>query len=161
MHEINLYLSASDAGDGTWIVHGGNVDFYEENIDFNFYASSCEDSGAYREASIPYGEGYILVYETAFPQIEWPIGDNLKLEGFDLSIIQKECLTALEYLKEFDKTHSLGEQDDNYRIRWDIGSGVQTESWTGHTVHPRCCLYSIGLSPPNDSLMRLRLYQLI
>ena len=113
-HEINLYLSASVAGDGTWIVHGGNVDFYEENIDFNFYASSCEDSGAYREASIPYGEDYMLVYETAFPQIEWPIGDNLKLEGFDLSIIQKECLAALEYLKEFDKTHSLGEQDDTY-----------------------------------------------
>ena len=120
-HEINLYLSASVAGDGTWIVHGGNVDFYEENIDFNFYASSCEDSGAYREASIPYGEDYMLVYETAFPQIEWPIGDNLKLEGFDLSIIQKECLAALEYLKEFDKTHSLGEQDDTYRIKWDIG----------------------------------------
>ena len=120
-HEINLYLSASVAGDGTWIVHGGNVDFYEENIDFNSYASSCEDSGAYREASIPYGEDYMLVYETAFPQIEWPIGDNLKLEGFDLSIIQIECLAALEYLKEFDKTHSLGEQDDTYRIKWDIG----------------------------------------
>ena len=116
---INYYLLASDAGDGTWIVHGGNVDFYEENIDFNFYASSCEDSGAYREASIPYGEDYMLVYETAFPQIEWPIGDNLKLEGFDLSIIQKECLAALEYLKEFDKTHSLGEQDDTYKIIWD------------------------------------------
>ena len=115
-YEINLYLSVSDAGDGTWIVHGGNVDFYEENIDFNFYASSREDSGAYREASIPYGEDYMLAYETAFPQIEWPIGDNLKLEGFDLSTIQTECLAALEYLEEFDKTHSLGEQDDVYRI---------------------------------------------
>ena len=119
VHEINLYLSASDAGDGIWIVHGGNVDFYEENIDFNFYASSCEDSGAYREASIPYGEDYMLVYETAFPQIEWPIGDNLNLEGFDITIIQRECEDALEYLDEFDKTHSLGEQDDTYKIIWD------------------------------------------
>ena len=116
---INYYLLASDAGDGTWIVHGGNVDFYEENIDFNFYASSCEDSGAYREASIPYGEDYMLVYETAFPQIEWPIGDNLNLEGFDITIIQRECEDALEYLDEFDKTHSLGEQDDTYKIIWD------------------------------------------
>lgn len=40
-------------------------------------------------------------------------------------------------------------------------SGVRTESWTSHTAHLRCCLYSIGLSPPNDSLMRLQLYQLI
>ena len=113
-HEINLYLSASVAGDGTWIVHSGYIDAHggytdvcEEDIDFNFYISDSED--------------YMLVYETAFPQIEWPIGDNLKLEGFDLSIIQKECLAALEYLKEFDKTHSLGEQDDTYRIKWDIG----------------------------------------
>ena len=111
-HEINLYLSASVAGDGTWIVHSGYIDAHggytdvcEEDIDFNFYISDSED--------------YMLVYETAFPQIEWPIGDNLKLEGFDLSIIQKECLAALEYLKEFDKTHSLGEQDDTYKIIWD------------------------------------------
>ena len=119
-HEINLYLSASDVGDGIWIVHGGNVDFYEENIDFNFYASSREDSGAYREASIPYGEDYMLVYETAFPQIEWPIGDNLKLEGFDITIIRRECGDALEYLEVFKKTHSLDEQDDTCKIIWDI-----------------------------------------
>ena len=111
---INYYLLASDAGDGTWIVHSGYIDAHggytdvcEEDIHFNFYISDRED--------------YMFVYETAFPQIEWPIGDNLKLEGFDLSIIQKECLAALEYLKEFDKTHSLGEQDDTYRIKWDIG----------------------------------------
>ena len=111
-HEINLYLSASVAGDGTWIVHGGNVDFHggytdvcEEDIDFNFYISDSED--------------YMLVYETAFPQIEWPIGDNLNLEGFDITIIQRECEDALEYLDEFDKTHSLGEQDDTYKIIWD------------------------------------------
>ena len=29
------------------------------------------------------------------------------------------------------------------------------------TVNPRSCLYSIGLSPAKDSLMRFRLYQLI
>ena len=57
--------------------------------------------------------------ETAFPQIEWPIGDNLNLEGFDITIIQRECEDALEYLDEFDKTHSLGEQDDTYKIIWD------------------------------------------
>lgn len=132
VHEKSLYLLASDAGDGTWIICGGNVDFYEkneENIDFNFYASSREDSGAYREASLPYSEDYILVYETLFPQIEWPIGDNLKLEGFDLSIIQKECLAALEYLDEFDKTHSLGEQDDTYRIIWDLVTVSQTKTF--------------------------------
>ena len=33
--------------------------------------------------------------------------------------------------------------------------GVWTESWTSHTAHPRRCLYSIRLSPPNDSLMRV------
>ena len=38
---------------------------------------------------------------------------------------------------------------------------MRTESWTNHTAHPRRCLYSIGLSPPNDRLMRLQLYQLI
>ena len=63
----------------------------------------------------------VRIYETAFPQIEWPIGDNLNLEGFDITIIQRECEDALEYLDEFDKTHSLGEQDDTYRIKWDIG----------------------------------------
>ena len=54
--EIKLYLLASDAGDGTWIVHGGYIDAYggyidacEEDIHFNFYASSREDSTAYRE----------------------------------------------------------------------------------------------------------------
>ena len=109
---INYYLLASDAGDGTWIVHsgyidahGGYIDACEEDIDFNFYISDSED--------------YMLVYETAFPQIEWPIGDNLNLEGFDITIIQRECEDALEYLDEFDKTHSLGEQDDTYKIIWD------------------------------------------
>ena len=109
---INYYLLALDAGDGTWIVHsgyidahGGYIDACEEDIDFNFYISDSED--------------YMLVYETAFPQIEWPIGDHMKLEGFDITIIQKECEDALEYLDEFDKTHSLGEQDDTYKIIWD------------------------------------------
>ena len=109
---INYYLLASDAGDGTWIVHSGYIDAHggytdvcEEDIDFNFYISDSED--------------YMLVYETAFPQIEWPIGDNLNLEGFDITIIQRECEDALEYLDEFDKTHSLGEQDDTYKIIWD------------------------------------------
>ena len=109
---INYYLLASDAGDGTWIVrggyidaHGGYTDVCEEDIDFNFYISDRED--------------YMFVYETAFPQIEWPIGDNLNLEGFDITIVQRECEDALEYLDEFDKTHSLGEQDDTYKIIWD------------------------------------------
>ena len=110
---INYYLLASDAGDGTWIVHSGYIDAHggytdvcEEDIDFNFYISDRED--------------YMFVYETAFPQIEWPIGDNLNLEGFDITIIQRECEDALEYLDEFDKTHSLGEQDDTYKIIWDL-----------------------------------------
>ena len=109
---INYYLLASDAGDGTWIVHSGYIDAHggytdvcEEDIHFNFYISDRED--------------YMFVYETAFPQIEWPIGDNLNLEGFDITIIQRECEDALEYLDEFDKTHSLGEQDDTYKIIWD------------------------------------------
>ena len=109
---INYYLLVSDAGDGTWIVrggyidaHGGYTDVCEEDIDFNFYISDRED--------------YMFVYETAFPQIEWPIGDNLNLEGFDITIVQRECEDALEYLDEFDKTHSLGEQDDTYKIIWD------------------------------------------
>ena len=109
---INYYLLASDAGDGTWIVHSGYIDAHggytdvcEEDIDFNFYISDSED--------------YMLVYETAFPQIEWPIGDNLNLEGFDITIIQRECEDALEYLDEFDKTHGLDEQDDTYKIIWD------------------------------------------
>ena len=106
---INYYLLASDAGDGTWIVHSGYIDAHggytdvcEEDIHFNFYISDRED--------------YMFVYETAFPQIEWPIGDNLNLEGFDITIVQRECEDALEYLDEFDKTHSLGEQDDTYKI---------------------------------------------
>lgn len=109
---INYYLLASDAGDGTWIVHSGYIDAHggytdvcEEDIHFNFYISDRED--------------YMFVYETAFPQIEWPIGDNLNLEGFDITIIQRECEDALEYLDEFDKTHSLDEQDDTYKIIWD------------------------------------------
>lgn len=109
---IKYYLLASDAGDGTWIVHSGNIDAHggytdvcEEDIHFNFYISDRED--------------YMLVYETAFPQIEWPIGDNLNLEGFDITIIQRECEDALEYLQVFKKTHNLDEQDDNYRIKWD------------------------------------------
>ena len=82
------------------------TDVCEEDIHFNFYISDRED--------------YMFVYETAFPQIEWPIGDNLNLEGFDITIIQRECEDALEYLDEFDKTHSLGEQDDTYKIIWDL-----------------------------------------
>lgn len=123
---INYYLLASDAGDGTWIVHGGYIDAYggyidacEEDIHFNFYASSREDSGAYRAASVPYGDDYMLVYETCLPQIEWPIGDNLKLEGFDITIIQRECEDALEYLDAFKETHRLGDQDTTYKIFWD------------------------------------------
>ena len=56
---INYYLTASDAGDGTWLVrdgyidaHGGYTDVCEEDIDFNFYISDSED--------------YMLVYETAW-----------------------------------------------------------------------------------------------
>lgn len=111
-HYINYYLLALDAGDGTWIVHSGYIDTHggytdvcEEDIYFNFYISDRED--------------YMIVYETIFPEIEWPIGDNLNLEGFDITIIQRECEDALEYLDEFDKTHSLGEQDDTYKIIWD------------------------------------------
>ena len=110
---INYYLLASDAGDGTWSVHsgyidahGGYIDACKEDIDFNFYMSDSED--------------YMIVYETAFPQIEWPIGDNLKLEGFDITIIRRECGDALEYLEVFKKTHSLDEQDDTYKTIWDI-----------------------------------------
>lgn len=124
--EIKLYLLASDAGDGTWIVHGGYIDACEEDIHFNFYASSREDSTAYREnptayreASEPYGDDHILVYETCLPQIEWPIGDNLKLEDFDITIIQRECEDALEYLDTFKETHRLGDQDTTYKIFWD------------------------------------------
>ena len=109
---INYYLLASDAGDGTWIVHSGYIDAHggytdvcEEDIDFNFYISDSED--------------YMLVYETAFPQIEWPIGDNLNLEGFDITIIQRECEDALEYLDAFKETHRLGDQDTTYKIFWD------------------------------------------
>ena len=109
---INYYLLASDAGDGTWIVHSGYIDAHggytdvcEEDIDFNFYISDSED--------------YMLVYETAFPQIEWPIGDNLNLEGFDITIIQRECEDALEYLDAFKETHGLGDQDTTYKIFWD------------------------------------------
>ena len=109
---INYYLLASDAGDGTWIVHSGYIDAHggytdvcEEDIHFNFYISDSED--------------YFIVFDTAFPQIEWPIGDHMKLEGFDITIIQKECEDALEYLDEFDKTHGLDEQDDTYKIIWD------------------------------------------
>ena len=130
---INYYLLVSDAGDGTWIVrggyidaHGGYIDACEEDIHFNFYASSCEDSTAYREnptayreASEPYGDDHILVYETCLPQIEWPIGDNLKLEDFDITIIQRECEDALEYLDAFKETHRLGDQDTTYKIFWD------------------------------------------
>ena len=112
-HYINYYLLASDAGDGTWIVHSGYIDAHggyndvcEEDIYFNFYISDREN--------------YMLVYETIFPQIEWPIGDNLNLEGFDITIIQRECEDALEYLDEFDKTHVLDEQDDTYKIIWDL-----------------------------------------
>ena len=111
-HYINYYLLASDAGDGTWIVHSGYIDAHggytdvcEEDIHFNFYISDSED--------------YFIVFDTAFPQIEWPIGDHMKLEGFDITIIQKECEDALEYLDEFDKTHGLDEQDDTYKIIWD------------------------------------------
>ena len=110
---INYYLLASDAGDGTWSVHSGYIDAHsgyidacKEDIDFNFYMSNSED--------------YMIVYETDFPQIEWPIGDNLKLEGFDITIIRRECGDALEYLEVFKKTHSLDEQDDTYKIIWDI-----------------------------------------
>lgn len=110
---INYYLLASDAGDGTWIVHSGYIDAHggytdvcEEDIYFSFYISDRED--------------YMIVYETIFPEIEWPIGDHMKLEGFDITVIQKECEDALEYLDEFDKTHSFGEQDDTYKIIWDL-----------------------------------------
>ena len=110
---INYYLLASDAGDGTWIVHSGYIDAHggytdvcEEDIHFNFYISDSED--------------YFIVFDTAFPQIEWPIGDHMKLEGFDITVIQKECEDALEYLDEFDKTHGLDEQDDTYKIIWDL-----------------------------------------
>ena len=112
-HYINYYLLALDAGDGTWIVHSGYIDAHggytdvcEEDIHFNFYISDSED--------------YFIVFDTAFPQIEWPIGDHIKLEGFDITIIQKECEDALEYLDEFDKTHGLDEQDDTYKIIWDL-----------------------------------------
>ena len=44
----------------------------------------------------------------------------MKLEGFDITVIQKECEDALEYLDEFDKTHGLDEQDDTYKIIWDL-----------------------------------------
>ena len=42
-----------------------------------------------------------------------------------------------------------------------LGTEVRTKSWTGYAKRPNLCLYSRGLTPPKDSLIRLLLYQLI
>ena len=43
---------------------------------------------------------------------------------------------------------------------WDIGLGVRTFSWTDYAINPRLRLYSSGLIPPRDNLMRFSLYHL-
>ena len=43
----------------------------------------------------------------------------MKLEDFDITIIQRECEDALEYLDAFKETHRLGDQDTTYKIFWD------------------------------------------
>lgn len=43
----------------------------------------------------------------------------------------------------------------------DPEAGMRTKSWTGYAKRPNLCLYSRGLKPPRDSLIRLWLYQWI
>ena len=42
-----------------------------------------------------------------------------------------------------------------------LEAGMRTKSWTGYAKRPTLCLYSRGLKPPRDSLIRLWLYQWI
>ena len=61
-----------------------------------------------------------------------------------------------------DMLYSFLEQEERTgEIEFPDETGVRTKSWTDYAAKPRCCLYSIGLSPPRDSLIRLWLYQMI
>lgn len=104
-NDTQIYITISDAGDDAWSISSGVINSFEKSIDFNFYISDSKDS--------------IIVYETCYPQIQWPIGDNMRLEGFDITIIKKESLAALEYLDKFQQTHQLNDLDTTYKIIWE------------------------------------------
>lgn len=105
-HRKGIYVVISDFGENDWRVTSGYVTDEEAGINFNFYYNPSE-----------YADG-ITVYDVHYPQICWPIEENMTLEGFDLATISEECLEAVDYLNRFSETHHEGDQDGNHRIIW-------------------------------------------
>lgn len=102
-----IYLSVRDVGDNDWRVTNGYVTDEAEGIYFCFTYDPVKR------------DGVMVVYDSASPQICWPIEGDMAVEGFDLPPIREACLEAITYLHAFSNTHRHGEQDETYRILWD------------------------------------------
>lgn len=101
---VEFYLQLEQDTDLGWMITSG---FLAEKITGNTYHFSYEEPG------------YLQVSgETISPAIVWPTELSMQLEDFVLYEVDQVCGHALRYLDSFDLTHTLGEQDETYRIIW-------------------------------------------
>lgn len=100
----DIYIVAKQDASGDWIVSGGYCQYYEPMVNYSF--STTENPNE------------LIVYDTCCPQIYWPIKGEMSLDHFDFSAVEKICIEALRYLKDFQSSHQFGDQDENYRIVW-------------------------------------------
>jgi hypothetical protein len=70
--------------------------------------------------------------------------------------VTAQVIEYASYMTE-QKSEDLGKIYADYSAKY---LGVRTFSWTDYAINPRLRLYSSGLIPPRDNLMRFSLYHL-
>lgn len=118
--------------------------------------------------TIPFGQdrlvailplGHELAGYEKFPTIhliEQPyIGMENGVDGKIAEVLQRNGTPLNVKLRVKDDFETLAIVESG------LEAGMRTKSWTGYAKRPNLCLYSRGLKPPRDSLIRLWLYQWI
>lgn len=101
----DVYIRVQEDGENDWKVFCGYTEYYEDDTKYCYYTTDNSNE--------------IIVYDTLFPQICWPLEKDLSLEHFDIATVENACTVALRYLNAFQETHQFGDKDETYRIIWD------------------------------------------
>lgn len=99
--DVSRYLRMSRKGDGTWYV--------------SYFC--CGDQG---DESLVYSareDGrFVVVYDTHYPQVWWPVEEDISINGFDVSAVRAMCRRAVSYMYD----EAVREQyPEAYRVDWD------------------------------------------
>lgn len=99
-----VFLSM-DNGDETGLqIRSGYVSRRDSNVKYSF--AQMEPGLLCISGELPY------------PELEWPTGLSLSLNGFDLSSLEAECLLALDCLRELTVQYDEGDDIPGHTIHW-------------------------------------------